>query len=86
MSVHIWVDPETIEVRFRLEDKVHTLCRVTREAIDDHCGSPRSKNHRIEAAQKNLSQIMTLVEWKISTRAFEPDGTVLVRSKDWRSV
>ena len=60
------------------------ICRVTEECITDHCGNPTTDEACLDAAKEHFNQVTDLVGHLIAIGRFEPDGTILVRSSDWR--
>ena len=79
-----WHSP-TMEVRFRiLKDGKPVVCRVTHECIKDHCGNPADESACFTAAKQNFDAITDQVGYYVSLGRFEPDGTVLLRTTDWR--
>ena len=81
-------DPDTEDVRFTaldLDDNNKKIqCRVTRECIEDHCGNPSDPDACFTAAKKHFDAITDQVGGYITFSRFEPDGSILLRSRDWR--
>jgi hypothetical protein len=59
------------------------LCRVSREAIEDHCGHPTSPKACLEAASNHCDEITSRLAALIVEGRFEADGSVLLRADDW---
>ncbi len=79
--------PDTEEVRFTVWDDVSNEkleCRVTRECIEDHCGDPSDPDVCFTAAKENFVAITDQVWHCIRDGRFEPDGSILLRTDDWR--
>lgn len=49
-------------------------------------GNPSSPQECLDAAKANFDAITDLAGRFISTGRYEPDGTILIRSGDWRSL
>ena len=81
----MWHGP-TLEVRFQiLQDGKPILCRVTRECISDHCGNPTDDEAILTAAKQFSEPIENQLAHYITIERFEPpDGSILLRSADWR--
>ena len=79
---------DTEEVRFTVWDDVSNReieCRVTREYIEDHCGNPSDPDACFTAAKEDFDAITDQVGPYIRAGRFEPDGSILLRTADWRS-
>ncbi len=75
----------TGELRFQVsEDDKQILCRVTRECIADHCGNPIGEDACFTAAKEHFEAITDQVDRYIAHGRFESDGSVLLRTADWR--
>ncbi len=73
------------EVRFVVyDDGKKVLCRVSRECLENHCGDPQDENACLTAAKKNFNRITDQIGFYVKFGRFEPDGSVLLRSGDWR--
>ncbi len=83
----MWLDADSMEIRFSARhDERQVLCRITREAIDDHCGTQKSDRARLEVARNHFGTIVKLLERKAAAGRTEADGSLLIRSKDWQFV
>ena len=60
------------------------LCRISAECITEHCGNPTTDAARLDAAKAHFDQITDIARHLHTIGRFEPDGTILVRSSDWR--
>ena len=80
----MWHVP-TEELRFQVSqaDK-QILRRVTRECIADHCGNPSGEDACFTAAKEHFEAITDQVVRCIAVGHVEFDGSVLLRSADWR--
>ncbi len=79
--------PDTEEARFTalVDDGNREIqCRVTRECIADHCGNPSGPEACFTAAKKAFDPITDQVMHYIGVGRFEPDGSILLRTDDWR--
>ena len=79
--------PDTEEVRFTVLDDISNRkikCRVTRECIADHCGNPSGSDACFTAAKEHFDVITDQVGRYIGLGRFEPDGSILLRTNDWR--
>ncbi len=79
---------DTEEVRFTVWDDIRNReieCRVTRECIEDHFGNPSGPEACLAAAKKEYDPITDKVGHYIGVGRFEPDGSILLRTDDWRS-
>ncbi|MCH7905662.1 MAG: DUF1488 family protein [Armatimonadetes bacterium] len=79
--------PDTEEVRFTVWDDDSNReieCRVTRECIADHCGNPSGPDACFTAAKEHFDAITDQVGYYIGLGRFEPDGSILLRTNDWR--
>ena len=82
----MWHGP-TQEVRFQVfHDSKPILCRVTRECIADHCGNPAGEDACFMAAKEHFDAITDQVGFYIAHGRFEADGSVLLRTVDWRKL
>ncbi len=80
-------DFDSEEARFDVTYDGKTIpCRVTRECIEDHCGDPKSADYCFTAAKEHFDAITDQVGFYVTAGRFEPDGSVLVRSQDWRKI
>ena len=78
-------DPGTGEVRFVVyDDRRPILCRVSRECLEDHCGNPRDEDACLTAAKENFDRITDQIGPYVKAGRFEPDGSLLLHSRDWR--
>ena len=66
-----------------LQDDREIISRVSHAAIEDHFGNPRGKRACLTAAKKHFDEITDQVGHKIALGAFEPDGSILLKSADW---
>ena len=58
-------------------------CSVSREALQDHARtSGRSGEQLLDIFHDNASALGRLAKRKFQTRAFEPNGSILIRSVD----
>jgi hypothetical protein len=60
------------------------VCRVSEECIMDHFGNPSTETECMVAAKERFDSITDLAGHLINKGRFEPDGTILIRSSDWR--
>ncbi len=80
----MWHVP-TGELRFQVsQDDKQILCRVTRECITDHCGNPIGEDACFTAAKEHFEVITDQTARCIAVGHVEPDGSILLRSADWR--
>ena len=80
----MWHVPKK-EVRFEVSlDGTPILCRVTRECIADHCGNPIGEDACFTAAKEHFEAVTDQVGFYITRERFEPNGSVLLRTADWR--
>ncbi len=78
-------DVRTQEVRFQvLQDGKPIRCRVTRECVADHCGNPNGEDACFTAAKEHFDAITDQFYHYIGFGRFESDGSVLLRTADWR--
>ena len=78
-------DLDTEEVRFVVyDDGTEILCRVTRECLEDHCGNPQDEDTCLTAAKENFDRITDQIGFYVKFGRFDPDGSVLLRTRDWR--
>ena len=66
-----------------LKDGNSILCRISREAIEDHYDSPQSAEACLDAAKQYFEEITDEFGRLIAAGRFEEDGSVLLRSRDW---
>ena len=72
------------EVRFDvIRDGQSIQCRVSRQALEDHCGNPKDAGACLDAANAHFNAITDKVGHKIAIGAFELDGSVLLSTSDW---
>ncbi len=79
--------PAIEEARFTVldDDRNREIeCRVTRECIEDHCGNPSGPDACFTAAKEHFDAITDQVGYYIGLGRFEPDGSILLRTNDWR--
>lgn len=82
----VW-DLDHAEVRFKVRQEGNhppIQCRVTREAIEDHCGNPGSVNACLDAAKEKFDLITDKVQRRIANGAFELDRSILITSQTWK--
>jgi hypothetical protein len=80
-----YLDGPTMEVRFKVKkDGQPILCRVTHECIEDHCGNPKGEEACLTAAREHFDAITDRIGELIELRRFELDGSVLLKTADWR--
>ncbi len=66
-----------------LKDGNSILCRISREAIEDHYDSPQSAEACLDAAKQHFEEITDGFGRLIAAGRFEEDSSVLLRSSDW---
>jgi hypothetical protein len=72
------------EVRFTASNSRRTLlCRVSSDALAEHCDGLRDPDAYVTAAKLKFRHICHRISDKLSLGLTEPDGSVLVRDKDW---
>jgi len=78
------------EVQFDVEHapvlenrREHVTCRITREFIEDHLGKPKGANACLKAARRHRNLIEEHVGHYLGAGRLEPDGSLLIRSKDF---
>ena len=59
------------------------ICRISREAIEDHCVDTPTPSACLEAAKRRVEDITKRLGDLIDQGRFEMDGSVLLRSADW---
>ena len=59
-------------------------CRVTQEALEDNCGDPQTAEACLDAAKEYFDPITDIAGYLITNQCFETDGSILVRSTDWK--
>ena len=59
-------------------------CYVTRSAIDDNLGYAVAGTI-LERARAQFDRIIEQVRFKMSAKAFESDGSILITTGDWKS-
>lgn len=78
-------DGEFEEVRFHVSaDGNPILCRLSREFIEDHCGNPSTPKACLDAAKERFDEITDIIGHWVANSRFEKDGSVLLRTGDWR--
>ncbi|MDX1401103.1 MAG: DUF1488 family protein [Kiloniellales bacterium] len=60
------------------------MCRVAREAIKDQYGDPSTPTDCMHTAKKHCDDIAKVLDRLLAQGRFEDDGSVLLRSSDWR--
>lgn len=75
---------EYMEVRWNIDDNGRDiLCRVSQEAIEDNCDTPRTEDACLDAAREHFDHIVDRIELKMAHGSYEDDGSILLRSRDW---
>lgn len=83
---NLYWDPAHHEVRFTVPDRGRVrLFRVEREALEEYCGAHGDPEVYVQAARINFAFITHRISDKLSLDLTEPDGSVLIRVKDWGS-
>lgn len=57
---------------------------MSREAIDDHYGDSEDDHEALEKSKVQFDEITDLVGDKIGRRLYEEDGTILLRTDNWK--
>ncbi len=72
-------------VEFTVHDEGRPItCRVSRECIEDNFGNPGDSGACLDEAKARFDAITDLIGHFIAMGRFEADGSILVRSQDWR--
>lgn len=65
-------------------DGPSVVCRVAADCIADHFGDPASPEAKLDAARAHIDEITDLATRLIAGRRYEDDGSIAIRSADWR--
>lgn len=76
-------DRDTVLFEGRNADDVRVPCAISGEALDDHFDARGTSNRaRVAAFRNNRRRIEELARQKYAAGRTEPDGSILVRTRD----
>lgn len=77
-------DSDDLGVTFTVHDGDKAVtCHVTRAAIDDHLDYSQPGTI-LDRARAQFEQIAEQIRYRVKARAFEADGSIRIRTGDWR--
>ena len=77
-------DADRLGVTFIVNDGNRAIrCYVSRAAIDDNLGYA-TPGTILDRARAEYGQIVAQVRARIEARAFEADGSIRIKTSDWR--
>lgn len=85
-SAEMWWDGAHDEARLWAEhaSRGKCLCRISREALEDHFGNPQDEDACLAAAQRNFDRITDAFLLRLGREdLMEPDGSILIRTEDF---
>ncbi len=80
----LYWDPGRKEVRFSVpQGERKLLCRIEADALGPRCAEAPGEKVCVESARRNFRHIAHRISDKLSLGLMEPDGSVLIRARDW---
>lgn len=80
----LYWDPVHEEVRFDVANGERRLvCRISRAALERHGGPCAAAEDYVRLAREQFEHITHRISDKLSLDLTEPDGSVLIRARDW---
>ena len=80
----LYWDAEREEVRFEVSgDNGFLLCRLEAAALKRYGADPADPAGCVSAAQEHFDHFTHRISDKLALGLVEPDGSVLVRARDW---
>lgn len=80
----LYWDPARKEVRFSVaQGERRLLCRIEAAALGPRCAEAPGEGVCLDSARRHFGHITHRISDKLALGLTEPDGSVLIRAKDW---